>query len=345
MEKTVRRDQKRVQSIEGMSSLNKNASIHVLAADLKLKPSPTPVTAILHFCERIVRKTIKGFSQCEKPAELLQILANSLSTLIIEIRSDKELDDLMAKYSGEPMVQMLADELKPKVFGITIRRQNKKPWEPTFLSIIDCRGQEKAARANHTKWHELGHLFILTDQTRISFQRSFCQGDKKDPEEQIVDTIAGHFEYWPPFFAKHCRGTISFSKIENIRQEFCSEASKASALIGLVKAWDSPCLFLEAELRYKKGESAARGDIPLLRVVRSTANDEALQRGIYAPPNWRVPSRSAIAAVHEGEIQVEPVVEDLGAWETTDGSNLSSLPVYVECRSYGRTVQALIYPA
>jgi hypothetical protein len=244
----------------------------------------------------------------------------------------------------EPMVQMLPDELKPKVFGITIRRQNKKAWEPTFLSIIDCRGSEKAARANHTKWHELGHLFILTDQTRISFQRSFCVGDKKDPEEQIVDTIAGHFEYWPPFFARHCKGTVSFLKIENIRRELCSEASKASALIGLVKAWESPCLFLEAELRYKKGESAARGDTPVLRVVRSTANDAALQRGIYTPPNWRVPANSVIAAVHDGEIQAEPVAEDLGAWETTDGSQLNSMPVYVESRSYGGTVQALIYP-
>ncbi|WP_157467336.1 hypothetical protein [Edaphobacter aggregans] len=120
-----------------------------------------------------------------------------------------------------------------RVFGITIRRQNKKPWEPAFLSIIDCRGLEKAAGANHTKWHELGHLFILTDQTRFSFQRSFCQGDKKDPEEQIVDAIAGHFEYWPPLFTKHCRGAVSFAKIENIRQELCSEASKASGLIGL----------------------------------------------------------------------------------------------------------------
>jgi hypothetical protein len=345
MEKTVRRNQKRVQSIDGMSSLNKNASIHVLAADLKLKPSSTPVAAILHFCERMVRKTIKDFSQCKKPAELLLILANSLSTLIIEIRSDQDLEDLMAKYSGEPMVQMLCDELKPKVFGITIRRQNKKPWEPTFLSIIDCRGQEKAARANHTKWHELGHLFVLTDQTRISFQRSFCQGDKKDPEEQIVDTIAGHFEYWPPFFAKRCRGTVSFAGIESIRRELCSEASKASALIGLVKAWDTPCLFLEAELRYKKGESEARGDSPVLRVVRSTANDAAQLKGIYVPLNWRVPSGSVIAAVHDGEIQTEPTVEDLGAWETTDGSQLSSMPVYVESRSYGGTVQALIYPA
>src|SRR5258708_28680207 len=191
MEKTVRRNQKRVQSIDVMSSLNKNAAIHVLAADLKLKPSPIPAAAILNYCERLVRKTIKDFSQCDKPAELLRILANSLSTILIEVHSDQNLKELMAKYSGEPMVQLLPDELKPKVFGITIRRQNKKPWEPAFLSIIDCRGQEKAARANHTKWHELGHLFILTDQTRFSFQRSFCQGDKKDPEEQIVDAIAG----------------------------------------------------------------------------------------------------------------------------------------------------------
>jgi hypothetical protein len=328
-----------------MSSLNKNASIHVLAADLKLKQSSTPVVAILGFCERLVRKTIKGFSQCDKPAELLRILANSLSTIIVEIHCNKDLEDLMARYSGEPMVQLLPDELKPQVFGITIRRQNKKPWEPTFLSIIDCRGQEKAARANHTKWHELGHLFILTDQTRISFQRSFCQGDKKDPEEQIVDAIAGHFEYWPAFFAAHCRGTISFARIETIRQELCFEASKASAFIGLVKAWDTPCLFLEAELRYKKGESAARGDWPMLRIVRSTANDAAQQMGIYIPQNWRVPSGSVIAAVYDGQIQTEPTLEDLGSWETSDGSQLGSIPVYVESRAYGGTVQALIYPA
>lgn len=291
-----------------------------------------------------MRKAIKSFSQCQKPAELLQILANSLSTVIVEIRSGHELKEVMARYANEPMVQMLPDELTSNVFGITIRRQNKKPWEPTFLSIIDCRG-EKAARANHTKWHELGHLFILTDQTRISFQRSFCHGNKKDPEEQIVDVIAGHFEYWPPFFAKHCCGPVSFGKIERIRQELCSEASKASAFIGLVKAWDSPCLFVEAELRYKKGESPVYGDAPSLRVVRSTANDAALRRGIYTPLQWRVPENSIIKAVYVGVIQREPVIEDLGAWETTEGSRLASIPVYVECRSYGDGVQALIYPA
>jgi hypothetical protein len=328
-----------------MSSLNKNPTIKVLAADLKLKPSETPVASILDYCERQVRKTIKNFSGCAKPAELLQILANSLSTLIIEVRSDQELQELMEKYSSEPMVQMLPDELDERVFGITIRRQHKKPWEPTFLSIIDCRSPEKSARANHTKWHELGHLFILTDQTRLSFQRSFCHGDKKDPDEQIVDVIAGHFEYWPPFFAKHCRGTASFARIEEIRQALCSEASKASALIGLVKAWDTPCLFLEAELRYKKGESAARGDLRSLRIVRSTANDAAHERGIYVPHNWRVPSGSVISAAHQASVHYQPTVEDLGAWATSDGTRLRSMSVYVESRSYGETVQALIYPA
>jgi hypothetical protein len=39
-----------------MSSLNKNPTIKVLAADLKLKPSETPVASILDYCERQVRK-------------------------------------------------------------------------------------------------------------------------------------------------------------------------------------------------------------------------------------------------------------------------------------------------
>lgn len=336
-----------------MTALNKAVKIHALAADLGLKPSPDPVNDILKFCEGTARKVLREFPKCSRPAELLEILAERLHTKFEIIDTDEQLYAVQQKYVGlgERAFAALPTELSPDVYGITFRRQAKKPWEHDYVSVIDARG-DKAYRANYTKWHELGHLFILTDQLRLAFTRTSCTQDLKDPEESLVDVIAGHFAFWPPLLSCNIEGEISFENIENARVRLCPEASKTSALLGLVKMWPSPCALLEARLEFKKGERAEQnrfafqeGPKPALRVVNVTLNEQAQAMGMRMHRKWRVPKRSAIHQVFESGEPCRNAVEDLSWWETSTGSRLDPFPVYVEARRNGESVQAIVTPA
>jgi hypothetical protein len=48
-------------------------------------------------------------------------------------------------------------------------------------------------------------------------------------------------------------GSVSFELIEEIRQKVSPEASRQSALIGIVRAWPTPCLLVRGELGVKGG--------------------------------------------------------------------------------------------
>ncbi len=336
-----------------MTKLDKSLKIHTLAADLGLKPSAAPVNDIIAFCERTARSVIREFPKCSRPAELLELLAERLRTKFEIIDTEEQLVEVQRKYVnvGEQAFAMLQTELAPDVYGITFRRQAKKPWEHDYVSVIDARG-EKAYRANYTKWHELGHLFILTDQLRLTFTRTSCTQDLKDPEESLVDVIAGHFAFWPTLFTGRIRGEISFENIEKARAQICPEASKASAILGLVKVWPDPCVLLEARLEFKKNERTAQQHFAFreapkraLRVVNVTINEPAQALGLRVHRQWRVPKRSIIYHVFESGQVHGNALEDLSWWETSTGSSLDPFRVCVEARRNGETLQAIITPA
>src|ERR1035441_6851450 len=92
--------------------------------------------------------------------------------------------------------------------------------ELPFVSVIDCRG-EKRFRSYYTKWHELGHLLILTDQMRLTFRRTHFGLEDKDPEEALVDVIAGAFGFLPDIVRPLAKGQPSFDGIEDIRIHLC----------------------------------------------------------------------------------------------------------------------------
>ena|ERR1700733_10538831 len=336
-----------------MNRLTTSFRIHKLAQDLGLRSTEDPVPSIIQFCEKRVRSFLKEFPKCTNPSELLDILAAKLRTKFEIIRADEDLTEIKSRYvaAGERAFASLETEFPADVFGVTFRRLAKKPWEPDFVSVIDSRG-EKSFRANHTKWHELGHLLVMTDQLRIAFRRTFCNQDLKDPEESLVDVIAGHFEYWPSFFTKRMTGRISFRKIEEIRAEICPEASKASSILGLVKAWPTPCVLIEATLDYKQKDKDLRGqaampfrDVPKkdLRVTSILVNDPARLSGMRLHRNWRVPRESALYRTFEGN---EPTteIENLNWWTTSTGGRLPDFQVSVETRKAGDVFQALVTP-
>lgn len=338
-----------------MSPLRHTARIRNLAIALGLGTYGNPLRAILVHCERQVRAVLEEFPHCVTPGQLLDALANKLGTHFEVVRTDAELRQLQKRYldKGEKGFVRLEEELsRQDVYGITIKLKQRELWEPDFVSVIDCRG-DKACKENYTKWHEIGHLLILTDSNRTTFRRSHCDADVQDPEEALVEMIAGKFAFWSDMIRAHVTGTASFDLIEEIRQKIAPEASRQSALIGIVKAWPDPLLLVRAELGLRKSEERAlrqgtfgfdEAPQPVLRAVHVSGSERAKDRGFTIHQNMRVPQDSVIYRVFGAGSGFETALEDLSSWESSDGTKLPPTKVAVSARFSWEGVDALIAP-
>jgi hypothetical protein len=335
-------------------SLKRSYKVHALATDLGINPTSDPVREILRFCEKRIRRFLRDFPDCTTLSQLLEIAASKLGTKFEEIRSDEELEEVRTRYlrQNEKAFAALHEELPAQVFGVTYKRTSKKPWELPYVSVIDCRG-EKKSRSYYTKWHELGHLLILTDQMRLTFRRTHFGLDDKDPEEALVDVIAGSFGFLPELIQPLAKDQPSFDRIEEIRTQLCPEASMQASLIGIAKAWPKPCILLQAQMALKRGErrELVQGTLgfedrpkEVLRAVQVTPNDAARAANFVIFPNMRIPERSVIAKVFQGEAAACQATEDLSWWESSDGGKLPKLRVTVQARCGWDGVRALIVP-
>src|SRR5579863_4230617 len=323
-------------------SLKRSYKVHALATDLGINPTGDPVREILRFCEKRIRRFLRDFPDCTTLSQLLEIAASKLGTKFEEIRSDEELEEVRTQYlrQNEKAFAALHEELPTQVFGVTYKRTSRKPWELPYVSVIDCR-QDKKYRSYYTKWHELGHLLILTDQMRLAFRRTHFGLEEKDPEEALVDVIAGAFGYLPDLVRPLAEGQPSFDQIEKIRLKLCPESSQLASLIGIAKAWPTSCILLQAQMALKRGErrDLAQGTLgfqekpkELLRAVQVTPNDVARSSNFVIFPNMRVPERSIIYKVFAGGTADGRAVEDLSWWESSDGSQLPVAKVLVQAR-------------
>lgn len=334
------------------SNLKNEARLWRLATDLGAKHVGDPVEAIVQLC----RKKIRGFLRehpCATPTELLELAAIKLDTLFIEVDSDETLLRIRDEYCGRGELSFadLEDQLGPNVYAITFGLQKAAKGDRKFVSLIDCRGT-KRFRSYFSKWHELAHLLTLTPQMRLRFCRTHVLPENKDPEEALMDVIAGEFAFFSKLVARYTIGPISFGRIEELRVRLAPEASKQSAIIGLVDAWPRPCILIRAELGLRKdqrqlqnqlGLGFADRPLPLLRAVRSSPNDMARNARLLVPPNMRIPQQSVINRVYaagRGALEAE---EDLGWWESK-GKCLPSQPVRIEAISRGDGVDVLITP-
>jgi hypothetical protein len=334
------------------AALKRNYKIHALASDLGIRPTGDPIREIVRFCEKRVRRFLRDFPDCRTLSQLLEISASKLGTRFEEIHSDDQLDEVRTRYlrQGERAFASLHEELSALVFGLTFKRISRKSWELPYVSVVDCRG-EKKFRSYYTKWHELGHLLILTDQMRLTFRRTHFGLDDKDPEEALVDVIAGAFGFLPDLVRPLAKGQLSFDQIENIRTKLCPEASQLSSLIGIAKAWPTPCILLQAQMALKRGErrELAQGTLgfqekpkEMLRAVQVTSNDAAREANVVIFPNMRIPESSIINRVFAGDAVDGQAAEDLSWWESSDGSRLPSAKVLVQVRTSWDGVRALI---
>lgn len=341
-------------------ALKHRHEIHTLARDLGIDKSRDPVRAIIRYCETQAVKILRDYPSCATLTEFLGVMEAALDTKFEEVRTDDELANVQTRYSekGEVAFASLHHELDDDVYGITYKRMVRKPWERQYVSVIDCRG-EKQYRSYFTKWHELGHLLVLTDQGRLKFLRTHAATEQKDPEEALVDTIAGRIGFFPRFVRAVADERASFEKFEAARTKLCPEASKEASAIGFAAAWPSPCLLLRAEEALRRGEEAKASQPgfgfyeppkPVLRAVSTQANDAARGTDLMVFPNMRVPANSIIYSVFAGMVHKGAADEDLSWWETSGGQHLPELGVRVQARLVDAgqngdlAVQALVTP-
>ena len=320
--------------------LQNNPTIRTLAHDLGARISTDPVTAIKGHCHRQIKQYLKEFGICTTLTGLLALAAQKLGTTFREIHSDTDLRNLIHEFAArrEPCAAFFEPELTHDVFGITFRLVNAGKFDLPYVSIIDCRGS-KAHRAYFTKWHELGHLLILTDQRRFAFKRTHALHEFKSPEESIVDVIAGEFAYYEPMIRPFVKGPLTFEAIDVARQSLCPDGSYASALFGLVKIWPVACVLVEAKWAPKRS-----GDDHALRAVHVAVNDEARSADLRLHKNFRVPKRSLIHRVFDGAVSDSAADENLNWWESSDGTKLPDQRVRVLTKRIGDTVYALLIP-
>jgi hypothetical protein len=292
---------------------------------------------------------------CETLSGLLTTAAAKLDTSFVEIHTSDDLSQLKENYlrKGERQFQLLEKYLVPTVYAITFLLLKAKPDERRYVSVIDCRG-DKAPRAYFSKWHELAHLLTLTSQMRLNFCRSHIASSQKDPEEMLMDVIAGQLGFFIDLIAPRLHGGISFERIDELRRSLCAEASFESALYGFLKPWPQPCLMIEAGFGYKKLEQdqLLQGSfdflerpVAQLRVINVSPNDLAREEGIFIPTRFRVPKESVIAQALHSEVRTLRASENLESWSSSSGKTLRNRPVLVEARRIREHVFGLITPS
>jgi hypothetical protein len=191
---------------------------------------------------------------------------------------------------------------------------------------------------------------------RLVFRRTHgAQIDFVDPEEVLMEQIAGTVGFLPELIQTSIQGSLSFDEIDRLRSALCPTASQQAACIGIVKAWPEPCLFLEARIALRKQEERQRKSQRRLsfhivregelRAVMTVSNEKAIDTRLHIHQNMRVPEGSIIARVfHEGLTEGE-AVENLNTWESSDGRVLPNLQVRVHTiRVWDDVVRALMLP-
>lgn len=297
---------------------------------------------------------MSAFPDCPTLSSMLNWVAARVGTTFEAIESDESLQDVKRKFLDrkEKLFAALEDELATADdFGVTLQLQNREPREPAYVSVIDCRG-DKASRAYFTKWHEIAHLLTLTAQGRLAFRRSHSSNESQNPEERLMDIIAGRFGFYPPIVQKSIKDEIAFDVIDVLRDQLCPEASFQASLINFTKFWPTPCILISAEMRLKKAEEASlaqqtlfysEGPQARLRAGKVTFSNPARETGFTIHKNMRVPEQSVISRVFHEDIPYDEAYENLSWWESR-GRHQPECPILVKAKRTFDTVEALIIP-
>lgn len=318
-----------------------------LARELGAPGRETPVASVLAFADNFLEGVMANLPADER-SNLLGWVADRLMVRFLVISSDEQLAQLRREFGARKeggFLQIAKDLESPTCFGATFSL-NKPEHGTRFVAVIDVRG-EKFARRHFTKWHEVTHILLLTDQRRVLFHRT--HEESVDPEEQLVDRIAARLAFHPRIILPYAARPLSFALLREIIGDLCPDASWESAVRGIINAWPVPAVRLRAALGLKPTESARRpvGLLPMtpangakLRVTRADVNEAASAARVSLFSHVRVPAHSIITRVFQGEARGE-ALEDLSWWERS-GRPCRPMPLRVMARRMGGLVEALL---
>jgi len=317
-----------------------------------------PVEAVIKYCKSRIATWTSDASNPTDITLIERIVCEHLQLTFVDFYSDDELVEACRNYAaqGDAVFASVPTLFDDGTYGTLIKRGAVADDAPDkYVAFIDCRG-DKAARRFFTRWHEIAHLLTLVDDDALPVQRA-----ETDPVERLMDEIAGHIgfpeELLRPIVDRVAEpGRLTLSATEDIRQEFCAEASYQATLFACLRVIDTPAIYLEAEIKHKVSDQR-RIDSPQaemfpddkpeakLRTRSVRPNDQASSMDFAIHPNMRVPESSLIHKLHQAETMDEDFgAENLDAWTFSTGGGLPACPVWVEARKVKDRVFAIVQP-
>lgn len=311
---------------------------------------PDADAAIVAYCQDQVSLWVKAHGVPSTTTELLDLVAVSLGVEFVEIHSDAEMDALLERFppTREPVMATVRTALDDETDALTLRRNARAPWERPYLAVINCRGWHFHRRF-FSKWHELAHRLIEGEQLKFAFRQTVI--DRKDPEEILVDKIAGALAFFPGVVGPCVQEELSasgftFSAVERVRARVAPDASRQATIMALLAEVPGPAWYLRCRISLSLTEARATGVTrksfqPKLRVQDVSANDRATSSGIRIHQWMRVPDRSLVAVAHASNLDRRGV-ELLDLWETSAGGPIGQGPVFLDVSARADEVWVLV---
>ncbi len=312
-------------------------------------------TRIVAACQQKVEKWCNDLGPVESFGDLLDVVSAKLKVHFEIVRSDNDLQEVRDRYmeARETGFINLDSEFDNFTDAVVLKLVKAEKWSnKQYVAVIDARGS-KAPRQWFSQWHELAHL-IAEPQTKFVFRRT--QSSKRDPVERMMDQIAGELAFYSPLFLPALeRNNIdlthpTLASIAAFREEEFPFASLQSTINAVLRYTKVPAILIEAKYELKKSQQQRLSLDPSmapkreLRAVTATHNGLAMKSKFYIHRWMRVPKRSVISLVYDGNLSEisKPQEENLSWWESQDVS-LPDWPVLVDAQTAGNgRVLALI---
>lgn len=351
-----------------MPKLDEKPQVAQLAKELGLEGRGDWLRKIQEYAHSKVRDILRSAPVAVLTLDgLFRVLADSLSVKVEYVRSDADLERIEAEYrfslaEARKLRHDLNDE---RTDGLLMRNPDFRRGHREFLAVVDARGAN-ASRAYFTAWHEITHLIVTPPQR--AFQGVYRTGPvarAKDPEESVVDAVAGELAFYGPIVrpvvieALENQDRLTFGIIEEIRQRVAPEASLYATGIAVVRLVEIPVSLIQVAPAYKKSEqrrlSSNQQELrlrlemsepqPKLRAVDVISSSSARDFGLAIFKNMRVPERSILTRVSDSDEDLElHAIEDQSWWEVGRDERLPPLPVAVSALRRGPFVYGLISP-
>lgn len=307
---------------------------------------------IEHF-QNQVSELIARLDKPKNLSELVDILGTCLGVEFVEIHDDSDLRALV-KRIPEAVVAGAVSQLDDDTDAITVRR--KKPgWAKPFLAIINCRGRH-GYRRFFSKWHELVHLLLGGEELQLSFRKTLAVAQRHDPEETLVDVVAGAIAFHPDIFDDvfsreyALAGRVTFELVDRVKSALAPDASRHSTMKACARRSPAPVILLRARLGLKRSEEASAlvadgtPPVPKLRVQEVDYNDGPRRPTLRLHRNMRVPETSVVMRAFRSFTRVSlKGIEDFEIWTTSLGGPIGAGIVAVEAIRTGDDVWALLH--